>query len=193
MSSPDNYRLLVPDGWFRISLEPGDREQAITALVGRQFRGMDNVPHLKEQARRSLRRAADGAYANGGIEMYVSLQAVAGIPLSASLVITLTPPHNDQQAAVTPERLASSLTGDGREVTIVDLHAGPAVRVLWQENLGTTAGGPADHPSTSLDVHVPVPESTSYLILSFRTPLTALAGPMTGLFDSIASTLRWVP
>jgi hypothetical protein len=154
---------------------------------------VDNVPLLKEQARRSLRRAADGAYANGGIEMYMSMQAAAGIPLSASLVITLTPPHERPEAAVTPERLASSLAGEGREVSIVDLHAGRAVRVLWQEDLGTAAGGPADHPSTSLDVHVHVPDSSSHLILSFRTPLRALAGPMTGLFDSIASTLRWIP
>jgi hypothetical protein len=46
--------------------------------------------------------------------------------------------------------------------------------------------------ATILDVYVPVPESGAYLVLSFSTPLDALADAMIGLFDSIASTLRWI-
>jgi hypothetical protein len=43
-----------------------------------------------------------------------------------------------------------------------------------------------------MDVHVPVPDSSAYLILSFSTPLNVLAEAMITLFDSIASTLRWI-
>ena len=45
---------------------------------------------------------------------------------------------------------------------------------------------------TSLDIHFPVPDSGAYLMLSFATPLDELADAMVGLFDSIASTLRWL-
>jgi hypothetical protein len=83
-----------------------------------------------------------------------------------------------------PQRLVRSLRGTDRQVTIADLHAGQAVRAL-------RPGTPAE-PETLLDMHVPVPGSSSHLILSFSTPLTQLAGPMTELFDTIASTLRWI-
>jgi hypothetical protein len=36
-------------------------------------------------------------------------------------------------------------------------------------------------------------ERSVYLILSFSTPLNVLADAMIILFDSIASTLRWIP
>jgi hypothetical protein len=193
MNRPGDYQILVPDGWFRISLEPGDRGKAVAALAERQFRGMDNVPHLKKDARRSLTRAAEVAFAGGGIEMYVSLQAAARIPLSATLIVSLTPPHDDPAVAVTPDRLARALAGPDREVTITDLHAGPAVRVLRQGTLRSGTNAPPEEPSTCLDVHVPVPGSSSFLILSFSTPLTVLAVPMTGLFDAIVGTLRWIP
>ena len=116
--------------------------------------------------------------------MYVSQQTAAGFPLPASLVVSLTPPHDDPAAAVPPQRLVRSLRGTDRQVTITDLHAGQAVRALRPAT-------PAE-PETLLDMHVPVPGSSSYLILSFSTPLTQLAGPMTELFDTIASTLRWI-
>ena len=34
---------------------------------------------------------------------------------------------------------------------------------------------------------------SAYLLLSFSTPLAPLAGALTGMFDAIASTLRWIP
>lgn len=181
MSRPSDYRLAVPEGWHRIGLEPGAREPSIARLVDRQFRGVDNVPRLKWQAREQLLRVAQHAYGNGGLELYVSLQTAAGLPLPASLVVTLTPPHDDPAVVVAPKRLAEVLAGDDGEVTLTEIPAGPAVRVRRQD-----AGA-------TLDMHVPVPESGAYLILSFSTPLNALAAPMVGLFDSIASTLRWIP
>ena len=182
MTRPSDYRLIVPEGWFRIDLEPGTREKAVTALIRRQFRGADNVPHLKAEAREKLLAAAADAFRNGGIELYVSLQTAAGFPLSAALVVTLAPPHEHDQVAVTPARLAETLTGDGRQVTIMELAAGQAVRVRSQ-----------DPPVTNLDIHIPVPGSSAYLLLSFSTPLAPLADALAGMFDAIAGTLRWIP
>lgn len=178
---PSDYQLFLPDGWFGIDLAPGAREQAVAALVRRQFRGADNVPQLKAEARQKLLDVAADAFGNGGIELYVSLQTAAGFPLSAALVVTLTPPPQDDQAMVSPERLARALAGDGRDVTLTELPAGPAVRVRWE-----------DPPVTSLDVYVPVPGSGAYLMLSFSTPLAPLASALVGMFDAIAGTLRWI-
>jgi hypothetical protein len=181
VSRPSDYQLIVPEGWHRIDVQPGVREPAIARLIDRQFRGTGNAPRLKSQARDQLLRAAQHAYGNGGVELYVSLQTAGGLPLPASLVVTLTPPHDDASVVVTPERLAASLASTGGQVGLTEIPAGRAVRVRRAAEV------------TTLDVHVPVPESGAYLILSFSTPVKALADPMTGLFDSIASTLRWIP
>jgi len=182
MTRPSDYRLILPESWFRIDLEPGSREKAVAALAERQFQGVDNAPHLKAEARRKLLATADDAFRSGGIELYVSLQTAAGFPLAAALVVTLTPPQEPDRALVTPSRLAETLTRDGRQVTVIRLPAGQAVRVRTE-----------DPPATSLDIHIPVPGSGAYLLLSFSTPLAPLAGALVGMFDAIAATLRWIP
>ncbi|HEX3514975.1 MAG TPA: hypothetical protein VHT26_13330 [Trebonia sp.] len=181
MSRPSDYRLTVPEGWVRVDLQPGVREPALARLVDRQFRGADNAAHLKRQARDQFLRVAQYAYGNGGLELYVSLQTAGGLPLPASLVVTLTPPPDKETLRVPPERLARTLAADGGQVTLTEIPAGPAVRVHCQAD------------TTTLDIHVTVPESGAYLILSFSTPLYRLADAMVDLFDSIANTLRWIP
>jgi hypothetical protein len=192
MSRPSDYRLILPENWHRIDLEPGAREPGIARLTDRQFRGIDNAPHLKRQARDELLKTARNAYGNGGIEMYVSLQTAAGFPLSASLIVTLTPPHEDD-VNVSPQRLAESLSGNDAQVTLASLPAGPAVRVRRRTAPGENGGAGYRPTVTNLAIHIPVPGSGAYLILSFSTPLDPLADAMTGLFDAIAGTLRWIP
>jgi hypothetical protein len=181
MSRPNDYRLTVPEGWYRIALEPGVREPGIARLIDHQFRGIDSAAQLRADVRRQLLRAAQHAYGNGGLELYMSLQTAGGFPLAASLVVTLTPPHDDPAIVLSPEHLAETIGKNGGQVALVKLPAGRAVRVRRRTE------------AVILDVYVPVPESSAYLMLSFSTPLAALADAMVGLFDSIASTLRWIP
>lgn len=161
---------------------PGRRERAVAALVERQFAGLDNAPHLKAQARQELLARAGAAYAAGGLEMFLSTQQVAGIPLAASLAIFLIPHPGSQP--VTAEELAGSLDGEGRQVRVADLPAGTAVRVLWRT-------APANEAAATLEVFVPVPRGGGWLLLAFCAPVGPLAPAMTKLFDAIAATLRW--
>ncbi len=180
------YRLVVPDGWFCVDLDPAWRERAAKALTARQFAGLDNAPHLKAQARRELLDRAEAAYAAGGLEMFLSLAQIAGLPLPASLVIFLVPPPDDG-CTVGPRELARSLEGDGRQASVVDLPAGTAVRLLRHAE----AAGQDQPASPTLEVFVPVPGGGGWLLLSFTTPLGPLAAAMIKLFDAICTTLRW--
>jgi hypothetical protein len=61
-----------------------------------------------------------------------------------------------------------------------------------------TESGPAPAPArltvTSLDVFIPFPGgdgSARTLLLSFRTPVEAVADPMMMLFEAITESLRW--
>jgi hypothetical protein len=182
-SAVSGYRIVAPDGWFAVDLEPGRMERSVAALVKRQFAGIDNAPLLKAQARQQLLAQTQAAQAAGGLEMFLSLQQVAGVPIAASLVIFLVPTPGQ---VVTAADLARSLdTGDERRVTVVDLPVGQAVRVF--RRTGTEDGS----ASATLEVFVPVPHNGEWLLLSFATPLGPLAPALTKLFDAICTTLRW--
>lgn len=179
------YRLVVPGGWFAVDLEPGRRERSVAALVKRQFAGIDNAPHLKAQAREQLLAQTLAAQAAGGLEMFLSLDPVAGIPLAASLVIFLVPPPSGTQPATAARELAISLINDGRRATVVDLPAGQAVRTAGHRS-------PSGQPeSATLEVFVPVPHNGEWLLLSFAAPVSPLVPALTKLFDAICATLRW--
>jgi hypothetical protein len=179
-STVSGYRLVVPDGWFAVDLEPGRIERSVAALVKRQFAGIDNAPHLRAQARQQLLAQTRAA---GGLEMFLSLQQVAGVPLAASLVIFLVPPPGTQ--GVTAADLARSLTGGERRVAVVDLPAGQAVRALGR------LSSPDGQESATLEVFMPVPHNGGWLLLSFATALGPLVPALTKLFDAICTTLRW--
>ncbi len=111
-----------------------------------------------------------------------SLQQLDAIPIAASLVIFLTPPPEE---AVTAGDLARSLAGDGRQVPVVDLPAGKAVRLLRRD------GATDESASATLEVFVPVPSGGGWLLLSFSAPLGPLVPALAKLFDAICATLRW--
>lgn len=197
------YKLVVPDDWFSIQLEPGLAERDVARLVNRQFAGIDNAPHLKAQARRELMERAEAAGKMGGVEMFLSLMRVAGVPIAASLTTYLVPPPAN---AISPDDLAPALARDGDQVTVVDLPAGRAVRVVrdsaspqeWSGYAAPAPGhvspeAPADAlVSREVQVFVPVPGGGgAWLLLAFAAPLAPLAPAMTSLFDGVSRTLRW--
>ncbi|MFG3271221.1 MULTISPECIES: hypothetical protein [Streptomyces] len=88
---PGDYRLLLPEGWFQIPLDPEQRDKSIDALLERQFHGTDHAAHLKDGLRKDPRRRATKAFRSGGIELYLSLQEVGPFTIPASLLVTLAP------------------------------------------------------------------------------------------------------
>ncbi|MFJ4549619.1 hypothetical protein ACIP4X_10355 [Streptomyces sp. NPDC088817] len=190
-ASPGDYRLLLPDGWFRIHLEPDQRDKAVDALVERQFHGIDNAPHLKEELRRDLRRRAGKAYRSGGIELYLSLQEVGPFTIPASLLVTLAPLRHPEPLPL--EALAQRFADEGEgSVTVEELRSGPAVRIRrLMPQAGDEEGTEPTHNSLSVEYHLPVPGTTAFLLLTFASPLEAIADAMAGLFDAIADSLTW--
>ncbi|MDQ0405609.1 MULTISPECIES: hypothetical protein [unclassified Streptomyces] len=194
-TAPADYRLLLPDGWFRILLDPDMRNRSVDALVERQFHGIDNAPHLKEELRSDLQRRAAKAYRSGGIELYLSLQEAGPFTVPASLLVTLAPLRHAEP--LPPEDLARALAaeaepGETPEVSVEELAAGVAVRVRRRtQQPSADSDASAEHASVSVEYHVPVPGTAAFLLLTFSTPLEPIADAMTGLFDAIAGSLTW--
>ncbi|MCZ4121384.1 hypothetical protein [Streptomyces sp. H39-S7] len=192
--APSDYQLLLPDGWFRIDLDPERREGAVDALVERQFRGIDDAPIVKQQVREELRGRALEAYKNGGIELYMSMQAAGALTVPASLLVTLVPKES-LGSEVPVDDLAAFLAERGGpaeyQVTVEELPAGTAVRTRARTVPAADDPSGSALPVTSVDYHVPVPGSEAYLLLSFSTPLDPIADAMADLFDAVALSLKW--
>ena len=196
---PADYRLLLPDGWFRVRIDPKGRARSIDALVDRKFEGVDNAPHLKRQLRDELLAQATAAYQDGGIELYLSLQQAGPLTIPASLLITLVRPAPGT-APLDPTELARRLSADpDAEATVTELAAGTTLRVrrlTGQPDTPAPAGAPgsADEalPSVTVDYQVPVPGTAARLLLTFSTPLVQIADAMVELFDAVAGSLTWL-
>ncbi|MER6532665.1 hypothetical protein ABT215_02350 [Streptomyces sp900105755] len=199
LASPADYRLLLPDGWFRVRIDPEGREGSVDALVDRQFVGVDNAPHLKRQLRDELLAQATAAYRDGGIELYLSLQQAGPLTIPASLLITLLRPEPGT-AQPHPAELAGRLSADmAADATVLELAAGTAVRVrraTGQPGTPAPAGAPGSVdealPSVTVDYQLPVPGTTAHLLLTFSTPLLQIADAMVELFDAVAGSLTWL-
>ncbi|MDK1347415.1 hypothetical protein QNO09_29775 [Streptomyces sp. 378] len=198
IAPPTDYRLLLPEGWFRVDIDPERRERSVDVLVNRQFEGVDNAPHLKRQLRESLLAQAAAAFRDGGIELYLSLQKAAAFTIPASLLVTFMPPTGGGQLHV--QDIATRLSSDPElEVSVVELSSGHAVRTRRSTGQpdrpappGMPGGPDETLPSVTLDYQLPVPRADACLLLTFSTPLVQIADAMVELFDAVAASLVWV-
>ncbi|MFJ6741364.1 hypothetical protein ACIQOU_21025 [Streptomyces sp. NPDC091279] len=194
-SPPKDYHLVVPDGWFRLLLEPDQRDRSIVALANLTFSGRDDVPHLKREFMHDLQRRAKGAYRVGGTELYLSTMTVGPLPLASSLLISV--PSQDEWPQVSDveelaEHMADKVLGDDHEVGVAELAAaGKAVRQRKREAPDSAAQLGNTLPTTTLTYYVPIPATTRWLMLTFSTPVDPLADRMVELFDTVAGTLYW--
>ncbi|MGY1500201.1 hypothetical protein ACW4TU_27080 [Streptomyces sp. QTS52] len=197
---PADYQLLLPEGWFRVNITPERREQSVDALVERQFKGIDNAPQIKAQARQEMLAQAAKAFEEGGIELYLSLQQAGPLTVPASLLVALGfPPQGGRLPAL--DDIAGRLAAEGkasREVSVVELAAGPALRVRDEYDpardhppVPTEKEAELALPSVTLDYQVQVPRAEAILLLTFSTPLVQIADAMVDLFDAVAGSLSW--
>ncbi|MEU4012938.1 hypothetical protein [Streptomyces pseudogriseolus] len=174
-----DYRLLVPREWFRVDLMQERWRRQLKTFVEKQADGRQVPAELTRNVWATLRNTAEAGLARGAMEFYLlTLSRNGGLP--ASLLVSLMPPGGtpaDPEAFAAWIEAREGEDGGRREVGVVDLPAGRAVRVA----------GP-----TSLDLHVVLPGGTGYLTLSFSAPVVGMSGPMLRLCEAIVGSLRWV-
>ena len=184
---PSDYRLMVPDGWVRIALDPEVWPRRIAKLVDDRFRGVDNLPHLKAQMREELAQRAQDAWAGGGVELYLSMMDVAGVPVASSLLVTLVPYPSGGMRPL--EELAVALVATGENVTMGEFPAGFALVHRYMTD--PQPGSGSTFSDTHYDVTFDIPNTDSRLLFSFSTPVEPLADALVELFESIAYSLTW--
>lgn len=193
-----DFTMLLPPGWVRIPVD--DRAPLrIKQLVVERL-GAAPAQHreaLRTGLTRELAAALETAGRVGGLDVFLSVDPVAGQPVPASGLVT------HAQGPGGPDALDSIMGtlvagGDGvgvRELGVVEVAGAPAVRRLStrSERVAAEAGLPGGVLIvTQVDHVVPLPGGGGLLVLTFSTPIEALAPPLMKLFDVMAASLRWV-
>lgn len=180
------FGLITPEDWYRIPLQPQDRREAsVSALIKRQFAGVDDQPVLRRKVEEQLRGTAQAGVEQGGVVLYLSFLEAGGIPLSASLLVSRLQQKFDSLDAV------AAFAGSG-EVGLVRLPAaGRAARLLRRRRTKQSRKLGSEFEDTVVEYFVPVPDRDEVLMLTFSTPLEPIADAMVGLFDAVAETLCW--
>ncbi|MFD3313001.1 hypothetical protein [Streptomyces sp. NPDC058694] len=180
------FGLITPEDWFRIPLLPEEqREASVSALIKRQFAGVDDQPVLRRQAEEQLLGAAEAGVEQGGVVLYLSFLEAAGIPLSASLLISRIHQRFDGLDVV------SAIRDKGESALVRLPAAGRAARRRRSERTRESRRLGTEFADTIVEYFVPVPDRDEVLMLTFSTPLEPIADSMVELFDAVAGTLRW--
>ncbi|MGP3922641.1 hypothetical protein [Streptomyces sp. 8N616] len=182
------FGLLTPEDWYRIPLQPPERREAsVRALIDRQFKGVDDQPILRRESEELLRGAAEAGADKGGVVLYLSFMDVSGVPLSASLLVSVV--KERFRALDTVAALAREGQGEVEPVKLPA--AGAAARRRRTERSRESKRLGTEFADTVVEYFVPVPGRDETLMLTFSTPLEPIADAMAELFDAVAGTLRW--
>ncbi|GAA4109858.1 hypothetical protein GCM10022215_04600 [Nocardioides fonticola] len=182
------YRLLAPEGWDRIPLDER-AERAVNRIVERQFRGIDDAPHLRAELRGSLLDQVRQAAEVGGREMFLSSVMVGPMPLQSTLLVT----ELDGDPAVDDSEVLGELALLLREdagvesARVAEHPAGRAQRRVRIE----PAASAESHDTLVVEWYLVAPGGASIVLLTFSTFLLPIREAFETLFDVVASSVRW--
>lgn len=193
-----DFTVLLPPGWVRIPVD-GRAPLRVKQLVSERL-GAAPAEHreaLRTGLTRELTAALETAGRVGGLDVFLSVDPVAGQPVPASGLVTHAegPDDGDALDSILGTLVAGSDGATVRELTVVEVAGGPAVRRLStrSERVAAEAGLPGGVLRvTQVDHFVPVPGGHGVLVLTFSTPIEQLGPPLVALFDVLASSMRWV-
>jgi hypothetical protein len=191
VQAPDGWKIVVPAGWATLSTDPGRRNSEITRLLDRQFAGTarDELVSVRIEADRRLKQDLARAAENGVTQVHALVDPVAGLPVSATLLVAQLYVGTDHDLSQQLGRLLGDAEGV-LEVGERTLGGVPAMR-RRRRALEPSSEAP-DAPElwhTHLDYMVQI-SLDDLLVLSFVTSTDPLADELVFVFDSIAETLH---
>jgi hypothetical protein len=198
-TSVRDFTMLLPPGWARIPLD--DRAPVrVRSLVARRLGAApaEQREALRASLTKELTATLATAARNGGLDVFLSLDPVAGMPVPASALVTHLAVGEGGDDPLGPLMARFAAGGAGlvvEEIGVVAVADAPAVRRLSSRREAVPPAG--DQPGgvfrvTQLEYLVPVPDVGGVLVIAFSTPVEWLGPSLVGLFDVMATSLRWV-
>jgi hypothetical protein len=197
-SQVTGYTVVLPPGWQRLPVRT-DADKAIRAAVADALRAVPkNVPRdqlapYRVELERRLRAMVASARKPGGLDLYLPVQPVHGVPIPASFVVS----EGSLGAVdpVDPAQMVAYLATESVNGTAVTVDGSGAVRT--EHTAGPEPTADLEVGSRRVDYMVPVPgEADRWLVVAFSTlgagdPDDQIAAALVQLFDAIMSTFRW--
>ncbi|WP_217253636.1 hypothetical protein [Streptomyces sp. AC602_WCS936] len=202
--APVGVSLCVPESWWEFDIRPEGRDATVRALVDERIREIPELAPYRADVANMLRRMARDAHASGAIYMGCMAENFDGVPLSATVTVSVLGAQNKQGAALStdPRAIADSLRsitprreGDAwRSVTTVDIsQVGTVARTFGVEDVPVAHGDSRTLRMVLTQTYVPVPGVTEQVVLvSCASPVLDLAEALHDVFDAVTSTLRFV-
>ncbi|QIP75174.1 hypothetical protein EZV63_21005 [Streptomyces sp. VN1] len=196
--------LSVPDSWWEFDIRPEGREATIRALVAERVNETPELAPYRSDLTAMLRKMARDAYDSGALYLGCMAENFEGVPLSATVTVSVLGAKNQQGVALStdPRAIADSLRtvtarreGDAwREVTTIDIpEVGPAARTYGVEDVPVAPGDRRTLRMVLTQTYVPVPGTTDQVVLvSGASPVLDLAEAFHDIFDAVTGTFRFV-
>ncbi|GGS88547.1 hypothetical protein [Streptomyces violaceus] len=197
-----SFSLAVPESWWEFDVRPEGREATIRALVDERVREMPELAAYRADVSSMLRRMAKDAHDSGALYLGCMAENFDGIPLSATVTVSVLGARNKQGVALStdPRAIAESLRtitphreGDAwRRVTTVEIpEVGPAARTYGVEDVPVAEGDSRTLRMVLTQTYVPVPGTADQVVLiSGASPVLDLAEAFHDIFDAVTSTFR---
>ncbi|MFJ6837483.1 hypothetical protein [Streptomyces sp. NPDC091209] len=198
------FSLSVPDSWWEFDIRPEGRDATVRGLVDERIREVPELADYRGDLAAVLRKMAKDAYDSGAVYMGCMAENFDGVPLTATLTVSVLGSQNKRGVALStdPRAIAESLRtvtarreGDAwRTVTTVDIpQVGVAARTFGVEDIPVAQGDTRTLRMVLTQTYIPVPGTTDQVVLvSGASPVLDLAEAFHDIFDAVTGTFRFV-
>lgn len=199
------YSLVLPPGWRRVPIRHGTRA-AIRGIVDEVLRRYpqnmprDKMTPVRLELERQLSDLARRARSSGGVDLYLPVEYVHGVTVTASFVVSqveLPVPEQGsaEPAAVGSAELVAYLTSGEGSAARAPVAGADAART--ESVAAADPAGQLPYGSRRVDYVIPLPgHPARWMLAAFSTigdgdPEGKFARLLVELFDAIMLTFRW--
>jgi hypothetical protein len=199
------FSLRVPQTWFEFDVWRATRTGDLARMVDQRLEDLPEFRPHRASILRGLRQLAEDAERRGAVYCAAAADRIDddGMLLASLMVFStagMPEPALNTVEAIAAQLTASQPTPDGsgsdsgitpwREVRVIDLDAGRAVRVRGVSPV-QSSDGTQSLPVVSMQTLIPIPGTDDVLNVVLTSPLASMAEGLLDLFDAISATLAW--
>jgi len=198
VSAPARFSLRIPETWFEFDVWRAVRTGDLSRMVDRRLVDLPELRPYRSAILRGLRQLAEDAERRGAVYCAAAADQVGedGTLLASLMVFStegMPEPGLNTVAAIAAQVSTvprSDSSPDWREVAIIDLAAGRAVRV---RGVSTTTSPDGSEALSVVSMHtlIPIPGADGVLDVVLTSPQLSLCDGLLDLFDAISATLSW--
>jgi len=200
--APSRFSLRVPPSWVQFDIGRATRTGDLTRIVDDHLTRLPNLRSHRRDILKALRRLAEEAEQAGAVTCAAAVDEDGAVLATLAVFLTdgmpetalNTVPAIAAQIPATPRPDPAS-DGEGRadwrEVRVIEIPAGEAVRV---SSISTLEGDPSAAPVriVAMETLLPMPGRDRVLNVVLTSPQTEVADGLLDLFGLITETLAWV-